>query len=1014
MNDFAPLRIVSCYSFLQSGLTIEKIQTSAVKNDYFGIGLADKGVLFGVPAFVKASEAINKPYIIGLEVNIFEDTFCLYALNEEGYHNLLQISTAIQKEQLNEDLFKKLTNGLLAVLVTYSGKFKQLFINNDTSFTRYLFNYSKIFTSFYLGIEVIDKDGVSYANKIRKFADEHSYDCVALPRILYQKKEDAIVLKIVEAIKNEDTLTEKKLDGQNYFMSIDSYQKIYTQKEILNTKKIVNATTFDFHQKRGELLHYPVNDPASTLKENCYKRLNELRLNQNDTYIKRLDYELDVIISMGYADYFLIVQDYVSFAKKNHILVGPGRGSAAGSLVSYLLDITQLDPIKNDLKFERFLNPYRQSMPDIDIDFMDIRRDEVVQYLRDKYGNDRVANIVTFQTIQAKQSLRDIGRVYGYKNNWIDLLSKRISKNNISLRQAYKTLPEFKQLVDSDSYFLEIVSLASKIEGLIRQNSLHAAGIILNNSPLENALPILVDFSNHYISQYEMSSLEEQGFLKMDFLGLRNLTTIAKCVELINRHYPDAKIDAQNVPFDDPKAFSLIASTQTMGLFQIESSGMKRAIKALKPTCFDDIVALNAIFRPGALDEVKNYGDRKNNRAPIIYDDPILENILKPTYGVIVYQEQVMEIATVMAGFNMSEADLFRSAISKKNIEKMKKSEKAFKEGAIKNGHDAKIVDKIFDSIMKFSNYGLNKSHAAAYATIACQMAYLKAYYPLEFYAAILETSSSASDAKFNEYISEMKNRNIAIFSPNINLSNKEFSVVDNGLLFPLNAIHGVDELTINSILNERKEKPFDDFFDFVKRLYKYKITDSKINALIDAGCFDIFTPSRASLRTSLRSALQYAELVSKEDGQIDLGVSSYIKPYLIEETDDPLDNLDKEYSALGIMLSNTPLHYKKDILENKNVISISDAKEIKKSKIAGLIRSVKTISAKKGTMAFIKLADESNEIELTVFADLYAKSVDLLRKNQIIIADIEAKNRNDEIDYIANSITPLEEEQYE
>ena len=760
------------------------------------------------------------------------------------------------------------------------------------------------------------------------------------------------------------------------------------------------------------MLHYPVNDSPATLKDSCYKALDKLGLKENEEYIKRLEYELETIISLGYADYFLIVQDYVSYAKNNGILVGPGRGSAAGSLVSYLLDITQIDPIKNDLQFERFLNPYRKSMPDIDVDFMDIRRDEVVQYMREKYGNERVANIVTFQTIQAKQSLRDIGRVYGYSNNHIDLLSKRISKDKLTLRQAYKSLEEFKQLVDSDKYFLEIVSLASKIEGLIRQSGLHAAGIILNNSPLENALPILTDFSDHYISQYEMGCLEEQGFLKMDFLGLRNLTTIAKCVDLINEHYPDAHLDKQHLPYDDEKVYETISSLQVMGIFQIETMAMKKAIQVLKPNCFDDVVALLALNRPGPMQFIPTYAKRKEGKEAVTYDDHSLEPILKSTYGILTYQEQVNQIATTFANYSMSEADMFRRAISKKNKEEMAKNKEIFIKGALTKGHDEKVATKVFSLIERFADYGFNKSHSVAYAIIACQMAYLKTYYPLEFYAAILETSSSANDTKFNEYVSEMKKRNISIVSPNINKSVKEFTVVDGGLLFPLNAIHGVNELLANAIIEEREKGEFKDFFDFVARMYAKKISENQIMALIDAGCFDTFNPSRASFRASIKSALQYAELSRKDDGQLDIGFADFIKPYLIEDHDDQVENLDREYETLGIMLSNNPLHYKADILRSKNIVSITDAKENRSAKIAGLIRNVKTISTKKGsTMAFIKLADETDEMELTVFSDLFVQAIALLEKNKLIIAEIKREVREGNVDYIASTISPLEDE---
>ena len=994
---------------------MERIAQGVKKNEYFGLGLCDKGVMFGVPEFVKIADTLGLPFVIGLEVNLEGDTFCLYANNEEGYHNLIHLSTAIQKEELDMVYLKNHVSGLTCIIETCDGLFKEKFLGEIDGFAKYLLDINNIFKDgLYLGIEVTKKEDVSYANKIRRFANEHTYECVAFPKIRYSKTDDAIVLRIAEAIANDETLQEKKLDGQDYFMSITAYEKIYTKAEILNTLKIVKNSTFNFHQKRGELLRYPVKNSKETLKELCEEGLKRLSLDNNDIYLARLNHELETINSLGYADYFLIVRDYVKYAKEHDILVGAGRGSAAGSLVAYLLNITEIDPLQHELQFERFLNPYRQTMPDIDIDFMDVLRDEVVEYVREKYGNDHVANIVTFQTIQAKQSLRDIGRVYNFPSSHIDLLSKRINSKDkkITLRDAYKKIPEFKSLVDSDQYFLQIVSLASKIEGLIRQSSLHAAGVILNNSSLEDALPLLTDFNGHYISQYEMNYLEEQGFLKMDFLGLRNLTTIDYCVNLINKNHPDYPMDKQDIPFDEEGVYKLICSGQTMGIFQLESAGMKRAIKLLKPSCFDDIVALLALFRPGPMDELSRYARRKEGKEAVTYLDPCLEPILKSTFGIIVYQEQINQIATAMAGFSMGEADMFRRAISKKKIDKLLENETAFIEGAYKNGHSKDIAKKVFDFIKKFANYGFNKSHSVAYSTIACRMAYLKLHYPLEFYAAILETASSTSDTKFNEYVSEMKKRDITIASPDINRSAKRFVIKDACLLFPLSAIHGINELLVNNIIEERNKKPYQDFFDFVTRMRRYKINESQINTLINAGAFDKLEPSRASLRASVKSAMQYAELIFKEDDQLNIGFSDLVAPYLIKDYDDPIENIDKEYEVLGIMLSDNPLRYKTDILKAKNVIPIVEAKEEINSSVAGLIRSVKTISTKKGAnMAFIKIMDETDEMEVTLFPEAYLEGFSLLEKNKLVILKVKREKRDENYDFIANKIEPLEEE---
>lgn len=1013
MNNFVPLHIVSCYSFLQSGLTIEKIKASVFKNEYFGMGLCDKGVMYGVPSFVKASEEINHPYVIGMEININEDYLCLYAINEEGYHHLMEISTALQKEILDFDFIKERTSGLIAIIETNKGKFNELFVNKDDNFNRYLFNYSETFKDgFFLGLEIIKKEDVSYANSLRAFAKEHSYDCVAFPTILYQKKDDAIVLRIVEAIANGENLEIEEEEGQQYFMPYSFYQKIYHPEEIENTKKILDSSTFEFHTKRGEMLHYPVSDSATSLKELCFNSLKALGLDNNENYVNRLNYELDTIVSMGYADYFLIVQDYVSFAKKAGILVGVGRGSASGSLVSYLLDITQIDPLEYDLQFERFLNPSRKTMPDIDVDFMNSRREEVIQYMRDKYGNERVSNIATFATIQAKQSLRDIGRVYNFATTQIDFLSKRIT-GDVTLRQAYKTLPEFRKLVDSDKYYLKIVSLASKIEGLVRQSGMHAAGIILNSSPLENALPVTVDFSNHYISQYEMDCLEEQGFLKMDLLGLTNLTTIALCVDLINQNHPEAKLDKQHLPFDDPNVYRLISSGQTLGLFQIETVAMRKAIKVLKPNSFKDVVALLALNRPGPKAFIATYAKRKEGKEKVTYDDPSLETILSSTYGILIYQEQINSIAISFANFTMSEADMFRRAVSKKNKEEMAKNRDLFINRAIKNGHNKETAIKVFSLIERFADYGFNKSHSVAYSMIACSMAYLKYYYPAEFYAAILQMSAATddNDIKFNEYYSEMKKRKIKIVNPDINLSGKDFVVNNGTLLYPLSSIRGINALFVSKILEEREQGPFKDFFDFVARMYRYKINEAQLMALINAGCFDCFNPSRASFRTSIINALQYAELIYQEDGQLNIGFTEFVKPYLIEEKDDPIDNLEKEYEVLGMMLSTNPLHYKADLLKEKKVTTILEAREKSNARIAGLVRIVNKHTTKKGLeMAYVTLMDETDEIEIKVFPKLYAQKSKILKKNNIVIAEIKKEEGEDASGFICDDINQLEE----
>ena len=759
------------------------------------------------------------------------------------------------------------------------------------------------------------------------------------------------------------------------------------------------------------MLHFPVDDAPTALKEKVYQGLKEKGL-EKEEYTKRADYEISVIVSMGFADYFLIVQDYIKYAEEHGILVGPGRGSAAGSLVSYCLGITKVDPLKYGLQFERFLNPGRKSMPDIDVDFMDTRRNEMIDYMREKYGEDRVAQISTFQTIMAKQALRDIGRIYEYHDWLVDNLSKAITNPKLTLADAYRTLPAFKKIVDSDPYYLEIVSLASKIEGLPRQNGLHAAGIILNNTPMESCLPVTFDIDDHYVTQYESIYLEEQGFLKMDFLSLRNLTTIDSCVNLINERYPDAHLDAKHIDYDKPETYELISKGQLTGIFQLESAGMRRAVKTIKPARFEDVVAVISLFRPGPMDSIPSYARRKNGQEKVTYISDNLKEVLEDTYGIITYQEQVTSIAMKMAGFSISEADLFRRGISKKKADVLKTMEAKFLAGCKKNGYSDKLSKTVYEAIMKFANYGFNKSHAAVYAYLACEMAYLKAHYPLEFYASIMMTAGSTSDTKFAEYVSEMRSRNIPVYLPDINVSEKNFIIFNDGLMFPLGEIKGINYILVNNILEERKENgPFKDYFNFITRMFKYGITESGLDKLIRAGVFDKFNPSRASLLASITKGLQYAEIISNGHGQVLLDDSLIPPPELLHVEDNPLDNLNDEYEALGIMLSSNPLSYREDLYEKYHLIPLSEANEEKGTfKVMGIVKSVKVINTKKGTpMAFVKLFDQGGEFETTIFSDLYSDYMQYIKKNNILLLEGSNRYSKGETSFIVNTIEYVE-----
>ncbi len=1010
---FAPLHIVSGYSFLQSGLTIEKIVRGIKSNDYFGCALSDIEVMYGLPPLAAEMEKLKKPFLFGEQFSIDGDTLCLYVINEDGYHNLMDLNVITQKDVLTLDILKEHSSGLVAILETSRGSFKEKFVENyDSSFNKYLLDISKIYgNNFYLGIEVTSKEHVKYANRIRKFADEFAYQCVAFPRIRYEKKDDAITILMVEAIANDEKINQKKAIGQEYFMKEEDYQKIYSSKEIANTINIIKKSTFDFNKKRGELLHYPVDDAKATLREMCESSLKAKGLT-DDKFKERLEHELDVIFSMGYADYFLIVQDYVNYAKTHDILVGPGRGSAAGSLVSFLLGITEVNPLDYNLQFERFLNPYRKTMPDIDVDFMDTKRDAMVQYMREKYGGNRVGSIVTFQTIGAKQSLRDVGRIYNYPAHHIDLLSKRLTGKNLTLRESYKSLPDFKSLVDSDPYFLEIVSLASKIEGLPRQSGLHAAGIVLDERPLEKSIPVTILMDDNYVTQYEMGYLEAQGLLKMDFLSLSNLTIIYDCVKLINERHPEAKLNPYTIPYDEKEIFDLIAKGKTLGLFQIETDAMRKSIKTLKPKCFLDVVILLMLGRPGPMAHIPSYQRRRDGLEKYSFASEDINEALQETYDIIVYQEQINTVAMKMAGFSLAEADMFRRGVSKKDKDTLIKSRNQFIEGSIKNGYTKEYAEKRFKDILEFAGYGFNKSHSVVYSIITCRMGWLKVHYPLVFYSSLLGSAAATSDSKFNEYISEMNSMGIKMLPPSVNHSTDAFAIRDNALVFPLNAIRDVNITLTQNIVNERNENgPYKDLFDFALRMFNYKINENQMNALISSGAFDEFYPSRESMRYSVKAALQYAELNHNEDGQMTIGIEAFPAPAIRKFEDDPIENLNKEYEVLGVMLSSSPLSYKKELLEKKGVISINDAKEMDSALVAGIIKSMKVINTKKGTpMAFIRLFDESGDIELTVFSKLYGEKISLLEKNSMITVKVKRDEAKGEITYIADEIEKLEE----
>lgn len=1011
---FVPLRIRSGYTFLQSGLTMEKLFSHLKKENFTSAGLADFGVLYGAPSFFSYAQKYQIQPILGLEIPVLyqELSFSLhlYVENEDGYRYVMRLSSLLSQKKALAIQQITAQKGVTCVLDATSPLLLER-ISAEDFLIRQLFQYlASRFTHFYLGAGIYHEQEITALETLRGFTKKYPYSIVAFPLIAYPKEEDALTLRIVQAIEQDAHLEIETETGPYFLRSLVAIETLYQEKEIQNTVEIASfCSTFTWSKKRGHLLQYTKDHDSKTiLKEQALQGLRQFQL-QSKTYLDRLSYELDIIDQMGYSDYFLIVADYVQYAKTHQIPVGPGRGSAASSLVSFALQITTIDPIRYQLLFESFLNPARSSMPDIDIDFGDIKRDMVVQYLRDHYGKNRVANIVTFQTIGAKQSLRDIGRVYQFPSHDIDLLAKSIPDNRFSLRGAYQHVRAFRQLVDSDPYFLKIVQLAAKIEGLPRQAGLHAAGVVLNEEPLEEVLPVTVDGEGNYTSQYEMNPLAEQGFLKMDILGLRNLSILEDCVQRVNHYYGTA-YQAETLPYEEKAIFDLIASTKTMGLFQLESNGIKRAIQLLEPECFEDVVAVLALFRPGPIDNIPVYAKRKKNHESISYFHPCLKDILSSTYGIIVYQEQVLQVVVRIAGFSLSKADLFRRAISKKDAAKLAVMEKEFMQGALQNGFDAALAKEIYQHILRFADYGFKRAHSVAYAKLSCQMGYMKVHYPAMFYAAILESSSMIHDSKFLEYVSEMKEMGLQLLLPNVQESTHQFLAKENALLLPLTSIKGISYPLCEAIVQEREKKPFRDFFDFAIRLVAHKMTGIQLVRLIDAGALDCFGYSRASLHSIQDATLQYANLVGYSY-QSDTLNDSILPPPLIEEiADDPVEKLLLESETLGFMLSETPLKYHRSAMQKKGICTISEAKQrAGLQQFAGFMKAMKTIKTKKGEpMAFLTLFDDEAEQEIVVFPKLYADCFLKLKKNTILIVTGKQEKNGS---YIAESIMIWEDE---
>ena len=703
-----------------------------------------------------------------------------------------------------------------------------------------------------------------------------------------------------------------------------------------------------------------------------------------EAYRKRLDYELSVIVKMNFEDYFLIVYDFILFAKKNNIMVGPGRGSAAGSLVSYCLGITDIDPLKYGLIFERFLNPERISMPDIDTDFPDDRRDEVFHYVKERYGIDHVGHIITYGTLKAKQVLRDVGRVLDYPIREVDQICKMIPNAlDMDLEKAYNTVPLFAQKIESDERYRRLYKIARKLEFFPRHESTHAAGIVMSKKKLEEVVPITKIEEDINSTQYTMEHLEELGLIKMDFLGLRNLGIIAEITDEINKKEP---FDIRTIPLDDKKTFDLIDSVNVMGIFQLESPGMRNLIRKMKPRTFEEIGMTIALYRPGPMKNIPQFLENRENPQRITYLHPDLKPILEETYGIIVYQEQIINIARVMAGFTYGKADILRKAMSKKKLSELEKLEPEFINGCIAKGYQKNVAQQVYDLILEFANYGFNKSHSIAYALVAYQLAYLKANYPLYFYKALLN-GVIGSQSKTYDYIAECMNINQKVRGIDLNDSQAYYIIKDEAIIMPFTVCKDVGHASANKIIEERNENGlFKDFVEAVGRLVNKGVDRNVIENLIHAGGFDLFGYSRYTMLSALDNVIMYADT---HKGEITLMADFDDAPIIEEKKDDKLITAENEKKVLGFYFSFNPIIAvkKKFNIETDNLYNLSVSQGNVKG--FGLISRIKQIKTKKGDpMAFVDLVDDKGALSLAIMPDLYRRCSDELVKGKYVLFD--------------------------
>ncbi|CCV64766.1 DNA polymerase III alpha subunit [Alteracholeplasma palmae J233] len=960
------------YSLLNSSLKLEELFSKAKENNYDFLTMADNQNLYGMYRFYQLSKKYDIKPIIGLKVyfhyNLSETNLLVYAKNDKGIKNLIKLSTLLQTstEEITLEKIKDYDEGLFFITPGLNSFFENSLLKQErkNAYT-YLEELKSSFKEVYVGLSLQSNELTSIAKEIVEIAEELKTKILITNQSNYLEKEDKVAYDALRQIDN----------NQN---EIDSMDLSFLTKEELIEKYKDYPYVFDNGDALAQKIEYqaPFNQqvllPKFKTKNNVSsseylealakvglkKRLEGTDKNSS-IYQERLMHELKVINDMGYADYFLIVYDFVKYAKTNDILVGPGRGSAAGSLVSYCLGITDIDPIFYDLLFERFLNPERKTMPDIDLDFPDNKRDQVIAYVKEKYGKDHIAYIITFGTFALRSSIRDIARVMKIDVSRVNGIIKRVLDDRIDY---------------SDSETVRLLTVAKRIEGLKRHTGTHAAGIILSNDKLTDIIPLQKGMHEMYQTQFEATDLEKLGLLKIDFLGIRNLAIIDEVMKLANLNF---KI--QDITLDDEKTYELLSSAKTTGIFQLESTGMRQVLRKLKPSNFEDIVSILALYRPGPMDHIDEFIERRHGKTYQQIDTSIQE-ILDKTYGIIIYQEQIMQIASKFANYTLAEADLLRRGISKKDLSILENERKRFVEKAILNHQNEKTAQTIYDYIVRFANYGFNRSHSVSYAMVAYQMAYLKANY-FKTFMTVLLTSVINNPKQTLDYIGEAKQQGIRMMKPNILYSTFEYKETKEGILLPLTMIKGLGNQIVKKIIEKRNQENFKNYDDF-KIKTKDIINEKILSVLIFSGALDCFNLSKRTLYENRNlDVVLYGQYLTD------------YKPKIYDEYD--LGTLiEQEFNAYGFNLFYSPLILFGSFKEKENIKDIEEQMHKDSITFVGNVVHIKKIKTKKNQeMAFIKTSDGKLEVELTVFPNEYERYIKTMKPTYYIIQARKDKN---------------------